>query len=363
MTGIVGRAGRGVMVGLLIVGACLALLVWGLAAMFWMPGTSPSGPLPPLTDTEAALADALRADVKALAAGIGERNAGRYEALQAAADYIDASFEAAGYVVSRQRYVMDGRPYDNIEVERRGVAQADEVIVVGAHYDTVPGSPGADDNATGVAATLALARAFAGLDLQRTVRFVAFVNEEAPYAHTARMGSVVYTARARERGERVAAMLSLETMGSFADEPGSQRYPSVLRWIYPDAGNFIAFVSNLPSRRLLKDAVEIFRRHASVPSEGGALLERLPGVGWSDHWAFWRQGYPAIMVTDTAPFRYAAYHSAQDTPDKVDFGRLARVVAGLEHVVAGLGGARTRTPSRDRVDVRTDGLHPADRSM
>src|SRR3989344_1531775 len=191
MTGIVGRAGRGVMVGLLIVGACRAR----------------------------------PADVKALAAGIGERNAGRYEALQAAADYIDASFEAAGYVVSRQRYVMDGRPYDNIEVERRGVAQAGKGNVVGAHYDTVPGSPGADDNATGVAATLALARAFAGLDLPPTVRVVAFVNDGAPYAHTARMGSVVYTARARERGERVAAMLSLEPMGSFADEPGSQRHP------------------------------------------------------------------------------------------------------------------------------------------
>lgn len=351
------------MVGLFIVAAGLALLVWGLAAMFRMPGTSPAGPLPPLTAREAAHVGALRADVVALAAGIGERNAGRYDALQAAADYIDASFEAAGYVVSRQRYVMDGRSFDNVEVERRGTTLADEVIVVGAHYDTVPGSPGANDNATGVAATLALARTFADEDLPRTVRFVAFVNEEAPYAHTARMGSVVYATRARERGERVVAMISLETMGYFADEPGSQRYPSVLRWIYPDAGNFIAFVSNPSSRRLLKDAVGAFRRRASVPSEGGALSERLPGVGASDHWAFWRQGYPAIMITDTAPFRYPAYHSAQDTPDKVDFGRLARVVAGLEHVVAALGGATTRTPARDRVDSRTEGLNPPDQAM
>jgi len=138
-------------------------------------------------------------------------------------------------------------------------------------------------------------------------------------------------------------MISLETMGYFADEPGSQRYPSVLRWIYPDTGNFIAFVSNLGSRQVLRRALREFRAQASIPSEGGALPEGLPGVGWSDHWSFWQEGYRAILVTDTALFRYPAYHAEEDIPDQVDFERLARVVAGLEPVVAELAGGVTGT--------------------
>jgi hypothetical protein len=351
------------MVGLLIVGACLALLVWGMAAMFWMPGTRLSGPLPPLTDTEAMLADALRADVKALSAGIGERNVGRYEALQAAADYIDASFEAAGYVVSRQRYVMDSRPYDNIEVERKGTTLGDEIIV-GAralrHRARIARRQRQRHRGGGHARPRPHIR---GSGSPRTVRFVAFVNEEAPYAHTARMGSVVYAAHARERGERVTAMVSLETMGYFADEPGSQRYPSVLRWIYPEAGNFIAFVSNLPSRRLLKDAVVIFRRHASVPSEGGALPERLPGV---------RMVRPLGVLAAGLPRDHGHRHRALPLPG-VPQRPGHHGQGGFRAAGAGRRGPGTRrgrprrrkdaNAGRDRVDLRTDGLHPADRSM
>jgi Zn-dependent M28 family amino/carboxypeptidase len=187
-----------------------------------------------------------------------------------------------------------------------------------------------------VAAVLALAEAFAARNPARTLRFVAFVNEEPPFAHTPSMGSVVYATRSRERGERITAMVSLETMGYFADAPGSQRYPSVLRWVYPDSATFIAFVSDPSSRTVLKRAIKSFREVASVPSEGGALPANLPGVGWSDHWSFWQADFPAIMVTDTALFRYPAYHTNDDTPDQVDYERLARVVAGLEHVVADL---------------------------
>jgi hypothetical protein len=153
-------------------------------------------------------------------------------------------------------------------------------------------------------------------------------------------------------------------VGYFTDEPDTQRYPSVLRWIYPDTGNFIAFVSNLSSRSLLKRSLRAFRAGASIPSEGGALLENLPGVGWSDHWSFWRAGYPAIMVTDTALYRYPAYHTGEDIPDQVDFGRLARVVAGLEHVVTELAGGVTgkaipRRPPEPDVVPPPDVAEPA----
>ncbi|HET8761296.1 MAG TPA: M28 family peptidase [Nitrospiria bacterium] len=319
-----------------VAAALLAALAWWLAAMFWMPGASARGRSEPLTAHESALADALRRDVTALGGEIGERNFQQYDALLAAADYIDHALTASGYEVRRQRYEVDGRPFDNLEVERRGTSKPEEIVLVGAHYDSVVGAPGANDNGTGVAAALALAEAFAGRTTARTVRFVAFVNEEPPFAHTPSMGSVVYATRSRQRGERITAMLSLETMGYFADAPGSQQYPSVLRWVYPDTANFITFVSNLSSRGELKRAIKSFRHVASIPSEGGALPATISGVGWSDHWSFWQAGFPAIMVTDTALFRYPAYHTPNDTPEQVDYERLARVVAGLEHVVADL---------------------------
>ena len=147
------------------------------------------------------------------------------------------------------------------------------------------------------------------------------------------MGSRRYALRARERNERVAAMFSLETIGWYSERPGSQRYPFPLSFFYPSTGNFLAFVSNLGSRALLHESIASFRRQAKFPSEGIAAPALIPGVDWSDHASFWEQGYPALMVTDTAPYRYPHYHSAADTPDKVDYERLARVVIGLEQML------------------------------
>jgi hypothetical protein len=134
-------------------------------------------------------------------------------------------------------------------------------------------------------------------------------------------------------------MLSLETIGYYSDQPGSQRYPFPLGLFYPGSGHFIAFVSNLRSRSLLHRALGAFRRHARFPSEGVAAPAFIPGLDWSDHWSFWEQGYPAIMVTDTALYRYPWYHSVQDTPERIDYERLARVVAGLHGMLRELAGA------------------------
>lgn len=304
--------------------------------MIRMPGTSYRGTLPPLREHELVLEGRLRQDVDDLAGMIGERNLAAYHGLAAAVAFIVAAFEEAGHAVQYQDYMVGGQPCSNLEVELRGYERPDEIVLIGAHYDSVRGCRGANDNATGVAALLALARAFAGRRTRRTLRFVAFVNEEPPYFQTPAMGSFVYARRCRERQERIVAMLSLETIGYFADAPGSQVYPFPFKFFYPSQGNFIAFIGNLQSRRLVRRVIASFRRTSQFPSEGAALPASVPGVGWSDQWAFWRHGYPGLMVTDTAIFRYPYYHTPGDTPDKLDYGRLARVVAGLEPAIADL---------------------------
>jgi Zn-dependent M28 family amino/carboxypeptidase len=173
------------------------------------------------------------------------------------------------------------------------------------------------------------------------LRFLEFVNEEPPFFLSEDMDSLVYAKRCKQRQEKVVAMFSLETMGYYSDEIGSQKYPPPLGLIYPLQGNFIGFIGNIGSGSLVRDAIASFRRHTQFPSEGAALPSQIPGVGWSDHWSFWQQGYQAVMVTDTAPFRYPYYHTTGDTPDKVDYERLARVVVGLERVVADLSGLNT----------------------
>jgi hypothetical protein len=310
----------------LLLAAAPAWLLW---YMFRVPGESHRGPLPALTEDEGRLALSLRRHVEALASR--EHNLFRPAELEAAARYLETALAGMGYAPQQQRFPTRLGEARNIEVEVRGTG--DESIVAGAHYDSVAGAPGANDNGSGVAATLELARRLRDTTPARTLRFVFFVNEEPPFSRSMDMGSRRYAMRARERNERIAAMFSLETIGWYSDEPGSQRYPFPLSLFYPSTGNFLAFVSNLGSRALLHESIASFRRQAKFPSEGVAAPALVPGVDWSDHASFWEQGYPALMLTDTAPYRYPHYHSAADTPDKVDYERLARVVSGLERML------------------------------
>ena len=301
-----------------------------------MPGRSYSGPLPPPSPSQAALAVDLRRNVETLASGIGKRNVSHPEGLARAEKYLADGLAAAGYTVERQTYIVAGVPCTNLIAEIPGNREPGRIVVVGAHYDSVHECPAANDNGSGVAATLALARLFAGKPGALTLRFVLFVNEEPPYFWTSNMGSLVYARACKARGEDIASMLSLETMGCYSDEPGSQRYPPPFSLRYPSEGNFIAFVGNYASRVLVRRCVSSFRTHAQFPSEGAALTMLVPRIGSSDHWSFWKQGYPAVMVTDTAPYRYRHYHKLTDTPEKIDYERLARVVEGLRGVVADL---------------------------
>jgi Zn-dependent M28 family amino/carboxypeptidase len=150
------------------------------------------------------------------------------------------------------------------------------------------------------------------------------------------MGSRHYATAARARNDQIVAMLSIESIGYYDTQEGSQRYPFPLNLAYPNVGDFIGFVSNLKNRSLLRRSIAAFRAHATMPTQGAAAPGWLPGIWWSDHWSFWREGYPAIMISATAPYRNPFYHTPQDTPEKLDYDRTARVVDGLAHVVRAL---------------------------
>lgn len=314
------------------------------------PTSTERPPLRPLTDAERGLAAELRRDVEWLAGEVGERNLDKAWNLDTAADGIARRLETSGHTVQRLGYAVgqsapSAAPaqqtigesvVQNLEVRVIGGLKGSEQVVVGAHYDTHSGCPGADDNASGVAAVLALARRLSKHRPSRTLRFVFFVNEEQPYFQTEQMGSLVYAKRLVAEGATIAAMLSIESIGYFSDEPGSQRYPEPLKGKYPSVGDFIAVVANERSRPLLEQVMVPMKR-ASIPVVGDSMPEELPGVGWSDHWSFWRVDAPALMITDTAPYRYPHYHRASDTADRLDFERMARTVAALEQVVQHLG--------------------------
>jgi Peptidase family M28 len=319
----------------------LALAAAGYGALHYMtavPGKPHRGPLPPLTPEEAALAASLKRHIATIAAR--EHNVAHYDELEKVARYIEAALTSLGYAVGRQEFSADGKPVRNIDVTIEPAREnADpEVIVVGAHYDSAPGSPGANDNASGAAAVIELARLLRDLDgsAGKRIRLALFVNEEPPYFRTEAMGSLNYARALAQRNERVVAMYSLETIGFYSSEPGSQVYPAPFGLIFPDRGDFVAFVGLLGSRALVRETMRSFRAHTAFPSIGGVAPGFVPGIGWSDHWAFAERGFQAVMITDTAPFRYPHYHRPSDTPDKVDAESLARVVKGIERVLRDL---------------------------
>ncbi|UCE08885.1 MAG: M20/M25/M40 family metallo-hydrolase [bacterium] len=301
-----------------------------------MPGCSYSGPLPDRTEIELEVKNRIRQHIHTLAEQIGERNIWRCEALEASGEFIESTFNDLDYQVAVQNYTVESKNVKNLEVESVGTTNPEEIIVIGAHYDTVFGTPGADDNASGVAALLEIASLLSNQKLKRTIRFVAFVNEEPPFFMTNQMGSRVYAHRSCQRKEKIVAMISLESIGYYSKEKGSQQYPFPLSLYYPKVGNFIAFVGNIASKELVIQAIAFFREHTAFPSEGIAAPQWIPGIGWSDHWSFWEENYPAIMITDTALFRNKHYHSPADTPEKLDYDCTARVVCGLSRMIANL---------------------------
>jgi type II secretory pathway pseudopilin PulG len=294
-------------------------------------------------DAAPALAARLRAHIGTVAST--EHNTAHPAQLEAAARYIERTLGDTGYTVRRQVFRAGGQDVRNLEAAVSNVAAGEKparIFIVGAHYDSAPGAPGANDNGSGTAAVLELARLLKDIKLPRDteLRFVFYVNEEPPYFMGDDMGSMRHARALAEEKQHVEGALILETIGYYSGARGSQQLPPGLEERYPDTGNFIAFVGTLASGRLVQDALAAFRAASDFPAHGLAAPGTVPGVTLSDHSSYNRYGYPAIMITDTAFMRYPHYHTARDTPDKLDYASLARVVQGLARTVEALAGGR-----------------------
>ncbi len=237
-----------------------------------------------------------------------------------------------GPSATEQTWQVDGRTYRNVSA-LFGPASA-ERVVVGAHYDTCEGLPGADDNTSGVAGALELARLFAASPPPAQVEVVFWSLEEPPFFRTPNMGSVVHAAALAKQGVRVKAMLSLEMIGYFSDAPGSQHFPiGALGLVYPTTASYVAVVGDLGQLGLARAVKRAMAGASDLPVASINAPKVIPGVDWSDHRSYWAQGWPAVMITDTALNRNANYHLATDTPDTLDYARMAKVVAGAHSAI------------------------------
>lgn len=320
--------------GTLILGAALVAF---LGATGWyctqMPGVRFAGASPPLTSEEDDFADRLREHVDTLARDIGPRGSHQSSNLQRAGDYVTRELERAGYDVREVAVQSRNSSAVNYEATLRGIGASEQILVVGAHLDSPKGSPGANANASGVAALLEVARALQGATFDRTVRFVVFGNGAPPHTGRDTSGASQYLRGALERQERVWGALVLDSLGSYSDAKGSQKNPFPFNFVYPDTANYIAFVGDLPSRDVVAKCVETFRTGGRIGCEGIALPGFLPGVLHSDHAPFAEKGLRAVMVTDTGVLRNERWGGPEDTADRIDTQRLARVVTGLVRVV------------------------------
>jgi Zn-dependent M28 family amino/carboxypeptidase len=301
-----------------------------------MPGFSYSGPFYELNPEEKEIKKNIIRHINTLADKIGERNIWNIKKLEEAGAYILHTLTSFGLQGLEQTFTADRKFVKNIEFKIEGKEKQKEIVIVGAHYDTCFGTTGANDNASGIAAMIEIARLLKETPMDRNLRFVAFVNEEPPFFQTNEMGSYVYAQHSRKLNENIVGMISLETIGYYSEQQDSQSYPFPFNLFYPDKGNFIGFVGDIGSKDLVRKTLSSFRKHTKFPSQGVAAAQWLPGIAWSDQWSFWKEKYPAIMITDTAPYRYPYYHTSEDTPDKIDYDRTARVVFGLTKVVLDL---------------------------
>jgi Zn-dependent M28 family amino/carboxypeptidase len=262
-----------------------------------------------------------------LSVKIGDRYLWKEASLNEAANYIDSVLKAYGYAVRYQTYSCYGKSVSNLVAEKNGTEK--EVVVVGAHYDTVPGTPGADDNASAVAGLLELARLQQETSNKKNLAFVAFVNEEPPCFGSNNMGSMVYAKHLKEQRTPVEVMVSLEMIGYFSEER-IQRYPLPgMGLVYPKTGDYIGVVGNFHSFKYVSFFKKGIRKHSNIHSRSLTAPEFFGGINLSDNYSFWHYGYRAVMITDTSFFRNRHYHQETDTIDTLDFDRMAEVVKGL----------------------------------
>lgn len=282
----------------------------------------------------------LRKHTSVLSNEMAPRNYQHVDNLNKVANYISESLTTSGGRVAEQLFEVNGAEYKNIVAEFG--PQGEEIIVVGAHYDAEGEKPGADDNASGVAGLLEIGRLLGKVELKTKVVLVAFTLEEPPFFRSDAMGSAVYAKSLVESGVGVKLMIALEMIGYYSEEKGTLSYPmQLLRLYYPSSGNFIAIVDQLMSTQAqrmkasMAQAIDLPVYSINAPSF-------IPGVDFSDHINFWRYGYPAVMITDTAFYRNHAYHTNEDRAERLNYEKMAQVVYGVFEYVVKLSNGTTQ---------------------
>ncbi len=316
----------------------VAIAFLALAGVIWLvtqPVLGRERQIAPATDPDAGR---LERHVVTLAEDFFPRDFTHGEQLEKTAAYIEAALRETGARVSSQTVDIGGPGGQYRNVLASFGSETGPRIVVGAHYDAFGELPGADDNASAVAVLLELARLLgAGEEPATHTELVAYVLEEPPFFRTELMGSAVHAASLRAAGAEVRAMICLEMVGYFSDQPGSQQLPTpLLRPFFPDRGNFIGIVGHLGGGSLVRRVKRSFHAASSVPVRSLNGPRFIPGVDFSDHLPYWNAGFPAVMVTDTAFYRNLAYHTEEDTPDRLDYEKMAQVVLGVYQAVRSL---------------------------
>ena len=314
------------------------IVIFLLIFAFWwslMPSSITADTSEPLSEQQQMSAAQIQTDVEYLANTIGERNMHSSGTMESTVDFLRERFESIGYSVEDHQYTLRrgmyaGRSATNLVAEIPGSDVHEGIIVIGAHYDTVAGSPGANDNASGIAVLLAAAGKMFGYTPRQTIRFVAFANEEPPFFQTSDMGSYAYAERSSQRDENITAMIALDGLGYYDNSPGSQSYPLPgLGFAYSDRADFIGLVTRVSDLSFLRNISTGFEEAGVIPTESAALPGFLPGVNWSDHWSFWKHDYPGMLITDTLLFRDPHYHTPSDTPERLNYDNMALITTAL----------------------------------
>lgn len=271
----------------------------------------------------------LESDIYFMSVTLGPRNAFSYERLRQCAAWIKKRWESQGYAVKSHTFSIQGQDYENLEIEIKGRKSPTEIVIVSAQYDTLPDSPGANNNASGVAVLLQLSNLLKNYSPDRTLRLINFVNEEDPFFGTEWMGSFTYAEDVYKRNENIKIMLSIDSIGIYKDEPGSQKLPFPFSVFYPDRGNFLAFIGDFDSRTYMIRATKGFKKGSSFPIKAGVVPKWVKGAAWSDHSSFWKFGFAGMQITDTGAFRSPYHTTAEDTMEKIDIEALSRIVMGM----------------------------------
>ncbi len=317
-----------------ILGVALGVVV-ALILSGWITVTQPLWPIKVKSDTPKVDGIALEKHVRMLAETFRPRDCGHADNLDQTAAYLSEQLRNVGGRISEQTFVVDGITRRNV-IARFGPEEGSR-IVVGAHYDACGPFPAADDNASGVAGLLELARLLGQHPPIAPVEIVAFTLEEPPFFRTGNMGSARHAALLKANHIQVRAMLSLEMIGYFSDQENSQTYPvRVMDAVYPSKGNYISVVGDMNSIRLVRRVKTSMRQATTLPVVSCNAPRSVPGIDFSDHYQYWDAGFPAVMITDTADNRNFAYHTAGDTADRLDYGRMAQVVQGVYEAVTEL---------------------------